>query len=202
MISLIVDHDPFILHLLYCISCNIGLGDKLIIARQPSSLDAINQLIVNLLFNTWGWDKIAAISQATFSNASYQFRQIFHWSLVPKGPINNIPVLVYLMTWHRSGEDSLYSLCLNWKQASRPLSKLNGCHFYCKNSFYMHRSNSHICICLYLFNVHNKQCSDMPFTQNPLIYTQSFNNLCCKELTLFYRINGVQTELISTSRVF
>ena len=44
----------------------------------------------------WGWDKMAAIFQMTFSNAfswmkMYRFRLRFHWGFIPRGPINNIP---------------------------------------------------------------------------------------------------------------
>ena len=56
----------------------------------------------------WGWDKMDAISQKTFSSA-------FSWmkvkipikislKFVPKGPINNDPALVQIMAWRRSGK--------------------------------------------------------------------------------------------------
>ena len=34
---------------------------------------------------------------------SFEFLLKVHWNLkfVPKGPINNIPALVQMMTWHR-----------------------------------------------------------------------------------------------------
>ena len=56
-------------------------------------------------------DKMAAISQTTFSTAfswikKYEFRYIFHWS-VPKSPINNIPALVQIMAWRRPGDKPL-----------------------------------------------------------------------------------------------
>ena len=60
----------------------------------------------------WGWNKMAAISQTTFSNA-------FSWNenvwiainispkFVHKGQINNIPALVQIMAWRRSGDKPL-----------------------------------------------------------------------------------------------
>ena len=57
----------------------------------------------------WGRDKMAAIFQTTFSNTfslmkMYEFRLKFHWSMFTKGPINNIPALVQIMAWRRSGD--------------------------------------------------------------------------------------------------
>ena len=47
----------------------------------------------------WGRDKIAAISQTTI---------IMSQKFVPKSPINNIPALVQIMAWRRSGDMPLY----------------------------------------------------------------------------------------------
>ena len=52
---------------------------------------------------------MAAIFQTTFSNGfpgtkMHEFRSL---KFVPKGPINNIPSLVQVMTWHRPGEKPL-----------------------------------------------------------------------------------------------
>ena len=60
----------------------------------------------------WGRDKMTAISQTTFSSAFswtkiFEFRLRFHWSLFPKGPIDNIPRLVQIMAWRRSGDKPL-----------------------------------------------------------------------------------------------
>ena len=60
----------------------------------------------------WGRDKMAAIFQTTFSNGfswmkMYEFRLTFHWSLFQKGPINNIPTLVQITVWRRSGDKPL-----------------------------------------------------------------------------------------------
>ena len=54
----------------------------------------------------WGGDKMAATFQTTFSNAFawmkvYKFLFRFRWSL---SPINNIPTLVQLIAWPRSGD--------------------------------------------------------------------------------------------------
>ena len=60
----------------------------------------------------WGRDKMADISQTTFSNAFswmniHQFRLIFHWSLFLVVGINNIPALVQIMAWCRLGDKPL-----------------------------------------------------------------------------------------------
>ena len=59
-----------------------------------------------------GRDKIAAISQTTFSNAfswmkicEFHFR--FHWKFFPNLQINNIPALVQIMAWRRPGDEPL-----------------------------------------------------------------------------------------------
>ena len=61
----------------------------------------------------WGRDEMNNISQTTFSNVyssmkMFEFRSKFHWlKFVPKGPINNIPALVQIMAWRRSGDKPL-----------------------------------------------------------------------------------------------
>ena len=54
----------------------------------------------------WGRDKIDATSQTIFSSA---FSWLIKISLkfVPKGPISNIPALVYIMAWRRPGAKPL-----------------------------------------------------------------------------------------------
>ena len=60
----------------------------------------------------WGRDKMAAISQTTLSN-SFSWMKMFEnapkisLTFVPKGPINNIPALVQIMAWRRSGDKPL-----------------------------------------------------------------------------------------------
>ena len=81
--------------------------------------------LINLLWNGgpehtyglthWGRDKMAAISQTTFSSAFFKF--FFNENIwipitismkfVPKGPINNIPALVQIMAWRRPGDKPL-----------------------------------------------------------------------------------------------
>ena len=61
-----------------------------------------------MFFTHWSRDKMAAIFQTTFSNGfswmkMYEFRLTFHWSLFLR-PINNIPILVQVMAWHRPGD--------------------------------------------------------------------------------------------------
>ena len=60
----------------------------------------------------WGRDEMNNISQTTFSNAfssmkMFEFRLKFHWSLFPRVPINNIPALVQILAWRRSGDKPL-----------------------------------------------------------------------------------------------
>ena len=61
----------------------------------------------------WGRDKMAAISQTTFSNAfssmkMFEFRLQFQWlKFVPKVPINNIPELVQIIAWRQPGDKPL-----------------------------------------------------------------------------------------------
>ena len=55
---------------------------------------------------------MAAIFQTTFSNAFFwmkicKFRLRFHWNCFPKGPINNIPILVQIMAWNQPGDKPL-----------------------------------------------------------------------------------------------
>ena len=50
----------------------------------------------------WGWDKMDAISQTTFSNAfswkkNFEFRLKFHWRLFSHVQLQNIPTLVQKM---------------------------------------------------------------------------------------------------------
>ena len=57
----------------------------------------------------WGRDNMGAISQTKISNACSwmkmcEVRLRFQWSLFVTGPINNIPALVQIMAWRRSGD--------------------------------------------------------------------------------------------------
>ena len=56
----------------------------------------------------WGRDTMDAIPQTTFSSA-FSWRKMFEFRLkfVPKGAINNIPALVQIMAWRRSGDKPL-----------------------------------------------------------------------------------------------
>ena len=62
------------------------------------------------LLTHWGWDKMDAISQTTFSSA-FSWMKMFEFRLkltfVPKGPINDIPALVRIMAWRRPGDKPL-----------------------------------------------------------------------------------------------
>ena len=75
--------------------------------------EIIEPLLLNWLHLThWGRNKMAAISKTTLSIAfssmkMFEFRLKFHWSFVPKCPINNIPALVQIMAWCCSGNKPL-----------------------------------------------------------------------------------------------
>ena len=54
----------------------------------------------------WSREKMAVISQTTFSNAFYwikmhEFRWKFHWTSL-KGAVDNIPALVQIMAWRQT----------------------------------------------------------------------------------------------------
>ena len=71
----------------------------------------------------WGWDKMAAIFQTTFSNAfswmkMYEFFIEISLKFVPQGPINNIPALVQIMAWRRPGISVLYEPSVMIKHVS------------------------------------------------------------------------------------
>ena len=55
----------------------------------------------------WGQDKMATVSQTTFSNAFSRISIKISLKFVPKGPINNIPALIQIMAWLRSGDKPL-----------------------------------------------------------------------------------------------
>ena len=51
---------------------------------------------------------MAAIFQTTFFLMKmYKFWLRFHWSFVPKGPIDNIPALVQIIAWRWPGDKPL-----------------------------------------------------------------------------------------------
>ena len=61
-------------------TCHIILSRLSLAGRKPRISPALTH---------WGWDKMAAIFQTTFSNAfswikMFKFRLIFHWSLFPR----------------------------------------------------------------------------------------------------------------------
>ena len=60
----------------------------------------------------WGREEMNNISQTTFSYVfssmkMFEFRLKLKLKFVPKGPINNIPALVQIMAWRRSGDKPL-----------------------------------------------------------------------------------------------
>ena len=65
-----------------------------------------------LISTNWGWDKIATISQMTFSNAfswmtTYEFHLRFLLKFILKITTNNNPALVQIMAWRRPGDKPL-----------------------------------------------------------------------------------------------
>ena len=69
---------------------------------------------ISHLLTHWGRDKIAAISETTFSDAACIFLNENVWisikisrTFVPKGPISNIPALFRIMAWRRLGAKPL-----------------------------------------------------------------------------------------------
>ena len=66
--------------------------------RQPFVLN-LNEL------THWGWEKIYAILQTTFSNARISLK--ISLKFVPKVRINTIPALVQIMSWHWPGDKPL-----------------------------------------------------------------------------------------------
>ena len=67
---------------------------------------------VDYMLTHWGQDKMAAISQTTFSSVfswmkSFEFKKKNLLKFVPKGPISNIPALVLIMAWRRTGDKPL-----------------------------------------------------------------------------------------------
>ena len=96
----------------------IPMRDKtwlyLILRVLPQSMSCFlpYAVILDRALTHWGWDKMDAISQTTFSSA-------FSWNenvwipikislkFVPEGPMNNIPALVQIMAWRRPGDKPL-----------------------------------------------------------------------------------------------
>ena len=73
----------------------------------------------------WGRDKMAAVSQTTFSYALSRISNIISLKFVLRGQINNIPALAQIMAWHRPGAKPLSKpvmvrsptlICVTWPQ--------------------------------------------------------------------------------------
>ena len=100
--------------------------------------------MVSLIFSYlthWGRDKMAAISQTTFSNVfswmkTYEFRLRFHWHSFW---IHNIPSLVQIMAWRRPGDkplsepmmvNLLMHRCVTWPHWPALRAGLLCCNFF------------------------------------------------------------------------
>ena len=84
---------------------NIGYAYGLILLR----FDCLTCFIG---WTHWGRDKMAAISQTTFSNTFSWIKSVWNsinisLKCVPVSPINNKPTLVQIMAWRRTGETPL-----------------------------------------------------------------------------------------------
>ena len=80
------------------------IGLKMNNLRTQSHLPGANE------FTHWGRDKMAAILQTCnhiFVNENVKISIKFSLKFVSKGPINNIPTLVPIMAWRRSGDKPL-----------------------------------------------------------------------------------------------
>ena len=92
------------------------------------------------LLTHWGQYKIQAVLQTTFSNTLswmkiYEFWLIFSLKSVPKGPVNNISVLVQIMAWRRSGDKPLFEpMMVNYWSIYAPLG-LNEYFFFIGSNF-------------------------------------------------------------------
>ena len=110
----------------------------------------------------WGWDKMAAIFQMTFSNGfpwmkMHEFFIQISLMFVLKGPINNILALVLIMAWCRSGNKSLSEpmmvrllthICITRPQWVKLIyHKLPMCHNTIRSLIYetaIHQQSNHL----------------------------------------------------------
>ena len=92
------------------------------------------------LLTHWVQYKIQAVMQTTFSNTHswmkiYEFWLIFSLKSVPKGPVNNISVLVQIMAWRWSGDKPLFEpMMVNYWSIYSPLG-LNEYFFFIRSNF-------------------------------------------------------------------
>ena len=77
---------------------------------SPSSakVSTVIEHRIRSVLTHWGRDKMAAVSQTTLSNAFSWMKMLEFRLRFPKGPINNIPALVQIMAWRRSGDKPLF----------------------------------------------------------------------------------------------
>ena len=72
---------------------------------------AVSLVVAGYHLTHWGWDEMNNISQTTFQtnvfNENVWISIKISLTFVPKGPINNIPALVQMMAWRRSGDKRL-----------------------------------------------------------------------------------------------
>ena len=83
------------------------------------------QLSADWFLTHWGRDKIDAIFKYIFSTENLSISIKISLKFIPEGPINNIPALVQIMAWRRSGDKPLSEpmmvslpthICVTWPQ--------------------------------------------------------------------------------------
>ena len=93
----------------------------------------------------WGRDKMAAIFPTTFSNANIWISIKLSLTFLPKGPINNIPVLIQMMAWHRPGDKPLSEAIMVWciyVSLGLRVNAMDRCEFL---MWHIHRSTATCC---------------------------------------------------------
>ena len=89
---------PTLIPVVTSIMCEI----KLLIHSQNSTVQPFTSPL------HWGWEKMAAIFQTTYSKAYLYGMELYEdFIKVPNGPINNTPALLQIMAWHRPGDKPL-----------------------------------------------------------------------------------------------
>ena len=103
----------------FLISC--WFWTLLTLLPKPRLLSGINgdycsDVTANAGLTHWGWDKMAAVLQTTFSNAfcwmkMYEFRLKFHWSLFPSVQLT---ILHHWFRWWLGADQSISHYLNQW----------------------------------------------------------------------------------------
>ena len=98
------------------VNLNINLGRLswllVMLDRESTGHENYTPANVNWSLTHWGSDKMDAISQDDMFKCIHKKKNVWipieiSLKFVPKGPINNIPALVQIMAWRRSGDKPL-----------------------------------------------------------------------------------------------